>query len=414
MWYPATITAVVPPPPTPIPVSPEPSVDSLDIDEAEGAVAGTTLINTRKNNTSADLPVCPDNDKTESTVAVTAHIEVAAPALVAAPIEDGALPPSDLNSNNSGAFALPLTHQDSDTAVAAEPFASLAPDSSPGLGCEARPGSGCGGEHEQLLPKLDVTFLGYGNTATVPYAWTREIVTPEVLQWCKGNGITVQGKENPPPMDDDELATEVAVVAVEAPDCGSDGSGGGGGEGRGGGGVAGKLSLSSGQADRKELTGVVEVGGGGVGVGGEAAQGNGKQARRRGNKNKNKNKNKNNKNNKGKGGWQKQTLSPEAEEVRLLMRFASRSKSPYPHVPSKYWGQRYRFFSRFDEGAGLDQEGWYSVTPEVIARHIAERVCFDVLVDPFVGCGGNAVQFALVCHLVFAIDLDPVKLEHAR
>ena len=96
------------------------------------------------------------------------------------------------------------------------------------------------------------------------------------------------------------------------------------------------------------------------------------------------------------------------------MRCASRCKSPYPHVPNKYWGQRYRFFSRFDEGVGLDSEGWYSVTPEAIAHHIAERVCFDVLVDPFVGCGGNAVQFALVCHLVFAIDLDPVKLEHAR
>ncbi|CAN0576298.1 unnamed protein product, partial [Ectocarpus sp. 12 AP-2014] len=74
----------------------------------------------------------------------------------------------------------------------------------------------------------------------------------------------------------------------------------------------------------------------------------------------------------------------------------------------------YRYFSRFDEGVTMDEEGWYSVTPEAIARHIAERVCCDVVVDPFVGCGGNAVQFALVAHLVFAVDIDPVKLEHAR
>ncbi|CAM9744124.1 unnamed protein product, partial [Sphacelaria rigidula] len=92
----------------------------------------------------------------------------------------------------------------------------------------------------------------------------------------------------------------------------------------------------------------------------------------------------------------------------------TRSRSPYPHVPSKYWGQRYRYFSRFDDGVTMDKEGWYSVTPEAIARHIAERVCSDIVVDPFVGCGGNAVQFALVSHLVIAIDLDPVKLEHAR
>lgn len=104
----------------------------------------------------------------------------------------------------------------------------------------------------------------------------------------------------------------------------------------------------------------------------------------------------------------------ELGEERFLMRCASRTRSPYPHVPNKYWGQRYRYFSKYDDGVALDTEGWYSVTPEAIARHIAERVCCDVVVDPFVGCGGNAIQFALVCHLVIAIDTDPAKLELAR
>ncbi|XP_074843272.1 trimethylguanosine synthase isoform X2 [Carettochelys insculpta] len=66
---------------------------------------------------------------------------------------------------------------------------------------------------------------------------------------------------------------------------------------------------------------------------------------------------------------------------------------------AKYWAQRYRLFSRFDEGIKLDREGWFSVTPEKIAEHIATRVgqsfSCDIIVDAFCGVGGNAIQFAL-------------------
>lgn len=82
--------------------------------------------------------------------------------------------------------------------------------------------------------------------------------------------------------------------------------------------------------------------------------------------------------------------------------------------PQKYWMQRFRLFSQFDLGCRLDEEGWFSVTPERIARHIAERSRSDVVVDLFVGCGGNAIQFALASHYVLAIDLDPTKLALAR
>lgn len=37
------------------------------------------------------------------------------------------------------------------------------------------------------------------------------------------------------------------------------------------------------------------------------------------------------------------------------------------------WAQRYDLFSRFDEGCRMDIEGWYSVTPELVAFQIAER-----------------------------------------
>ena len=39
--------------------------------------------------------------------------------------------------------------------------------------------------------------------------------------------------------------------------------------------------------------------------------------------------------------------------------------------------QRYNYFSLFDDGIGLDPEGWFSVTPEAIAAHVASR-CSDV------------------------------------
>uniref|UniRef100_H2ZN24 Trimethylguanosine synthase n=1 Tax=Ciona savignyi TaxID=51511 RepID=H2ZN24_CIOSA len=80
----------------------------------------------------------------------------------------------------------------------------------------------------------------------------------------------------------------------------------------------------------------------------------------------------------------------------------------------KYWVQRYKLFSKFDDGVRLDKESWYSVTPEKIAEHIAERCRCDIIVDAFCGSGGNSIQFAFTCERVIAIDIDPVKLENAR
>ncbi|KAF3787179.1 Trimethylguanosine synthase [Nymphaea thermarum] len=81
---------------------------------------------------------------------------------------------------------------------------------------------------------------------------------------------------------------------------------------------------------------------------------------------------------------------------------------------AKYWTQRFSLFSRYNEGIRLDEEGWYSVTPEAIASDQAKS-CRDVLViDCFSGVGGNAIQFAKSgCH-VLAIDVDPQKVEFSR
>ena len=80
----------------------------------------------------------------------------------------------------------------------------------------------------------------------------------------------------------------------------------------------------------------------------------------------------------------------------------------------KYWFQRYRLFSRFDEGIRLDRESWFSVTPEKIAEHIAERCRCDVVIDAFCGAGGNTIQLAFTCERVIAIDIDASKIELAK
>ncbi|XVE89215.1 hypothetical protein DITRI_Ditri19aG0132500 [Diplodiscus trichospermus] len=84
------------------------------------------------------------------------------------------------------------------------------------------------------------------------------------------------------------------------------------------------------------------------------------------------------------------------------------------HSIEKYWFQRYSLFSKYDEGIAMDEEGWYSVTPEKIAMRHAEKCGGDGLViDCFSGVGGNAIQFARLCPFVVAIDIDPQKVNMA-
>ena len=112
-----------------------------------------------------------------------------------------------------------------------------------------------------------------------------------------------------------------------------------------------------------------------------------------------------------------------------------KKESGNPHsgdVEDKYWAQRYRLFSRFDEGVQMDAEGWFSVAPERISEHVARR-CWArlqslrqskqgpkggqgglLIYDAFCGCGGSAIQFALAGFRVLATDIDPIKLACAR
>src|SRR5258705_9781130 len=63
------------------------------------------------------------------------------------------------------------------------------------------------------------------------------------------------------------------------------------------------------------------------------------------------------------------------------------------------FSQRYRYFSLYSTPPGclLDEEGWYSVTPELVANQIADRCRCDTVLDAFCGVGGNAIAFAKTC-----------------
>jgi trimethylguanosine synthase len=105
--------------------------------------------------------------------------------------------------------------------------------------------------------------------------------------------------------------------------------------------------------------------------------------------------------------------------------------NPHPQtvVSDKYWSQRKRLFSKFDCGIQLDSEGWFSVTPEAIANHIANKMIGAVRVaqqsgndddknsdrrglivlDAFAGVGGNAIAFALHHQVELVVCVDTCR-----
>ncbi|EJD74635.1 hypothetical protein LOAG_18070 [Loa loa] len=97
--------------------------------------------------------------------------------------------------------------------------------------------------------------------------------------------------------------------------------------------------------------------------------------------------------------------------INALKTFADDKDMP------KYYNQRFRLFSKLNKGILMDREGWYSVTPERVAAHIADRVVImkdTIVLDGFAGVGGNCIQFALKGAYVIALDMDPVRLRCAK
>ena len=125
----------------------------------------------------------------------------------------------------------------------------------------------------------------------------------------------------------------------------------------------------------------------------------------------------------------------ETTETSLSSTSNNQLKKKNSNSLQKYYHQRYNLFKLFDSGIQIDEEGWYSVTPETIADHVAQEALSIaktaaaavgvgdtenstskqfVILDAFCGVGGNTIQFAKYFDKVLAVDLDPTRLSMAR
>ena len=82
------------------------------------------------------------------------------------------------------------------------------------------------------------------------------------------------------------------------------------------------------------------------------------------------------------------------------------------HDVRKYWSQRFRYFSRFDDGIKTDAQGLFQLHRKQL-RNIANSCSCDVIVDGFC-ISQKCNRFATTCKRVIAIDIDPTKIEYAK
>lgn len=110
------------------------------------------------------------------------------------------------------------------------------------------------------------------------------------------------------------------------------------------------------------------------------------------------------------------SLSPaDSSEYASLLPHCLVHPSTFPASLQKYWRHRFSLFSLYSAGCLLDNESWFSVTPESVAFRIAKRCASDgTVVDLFAGAGGNAIQLAMTCGRVVAVELDELRLRLAR
>ena len=97
----------------------------------------------------------------------------------------------------------------------------------------------------------------------------------------------------------------------------------------------------------------------------------------------------------------------------------SLNEAPLRAELQNFFKNRYYLFTKYDQGIKIDDEGWYSVTPEAMAKHIAQRVHENLgqgdlnIYDPFCGVGGNLIQFAKKCGFACGTDIDQIKVEYS-
>uniref|UniRef100_A0A0G4FJX3 Trimethylguanosine synthase n=1 Tax=Chromera velia CCMP2878 TaxID=1169474 RepID=A0A0G4FJX3_9ALVE len=72
-------------------------------------------------------------------------------------------------------------------------------------------------------------------------------------------------------------------------------------------------------------------------------------------------------------------------------------------------------FSKYGEGVQLDDEMIYSVTPEPVAKQVAQLASVKgLMLDAFTGAGGNLIPLTSTCGLVVGIDIEPSRVAMTR
>lgn len=68
----------------------------------------------------------------------------------------------------------------------------------------------------------------------------------------------------------------------------------------------------------------------------------------------------------------------------------------------------------FDKRMKADNDGIRFATPEVVAKYRAKRLKCKTIADISCGIGGQTIFFAKECEKVYAIEIDPKKIEYAE
>ncbi|KXS44458.1 MAG: methyltransferase [Methanolobus sp. T82-4] len=69
---------------------------------------------------------------------------------------------------------------------------------------------------------------------------------------------------------------------------------------------------------------------------------------------------------------------------------------------------------KFEHRLFSDKDGKRFATPENVAKYRANRLKCSTIADISCGIGGQTIYFAEECEKVFAIEIDPKKIEYAR
>lgn len=59
----------------------------------------------------------------------------------------------------------------------------------------------------------------------------------------------------------------------------------------------------------------------------------------------------------------------------------------------------------------MDDEAWFSTTPEAIAEYVASKIKCEMVLDGFCGAGGVSLKLANTCSRVISNDICPIKLK---